>query len=192
MQNTERIPTPLMLGTISNLSPVKDPMTLLAALEILLRNGADLRLSIGGGDPRWRAVIEEEVRRRNLSQTVRFWGILDSDAQLQSFYDGIDLYVSTSLSESFGQTVAEAMSSGRAVISSDVLPAGELMENGRTGLIFRRSDANDLAEKIRRFLNNPDLVRSMGMQGRQKFMKEFRGTDSVGTYVRLYQHLVQA
>ena len=44
------------------------------------------------------------------------------------------------------------------VIASDVGGIPELIEHGTTGLLFRAGDPEDLAEKIRVFVDNPHLV----------------------------------
>ena len=47
--------------------------------------------------------------------------------------------------EAFGIVAAEMMASGLAVVSSGVGGAGELIEDGYTGLRFKPGDSEDLA-----------------------------------------------
>jgi glycosyltransferase involved in cell wall biosynthesis len=190
LRKDRRVLSPLVLGTMSNLSPVKDPMTLLDALGTLRRDGEDVRLLIAGGDPRWEAVVKEEVQNRGLHDSVRFMGPLETDGQLQTFYDTIDVYVSTSISESFSLAVKEAMDCGVAVVSSDVMPVRELIEDGRTGLVFQRGSPDDLVSKIKFCLRNPAKVSEMGLRSREHAASRFPAAQAASEYRELYEHLV--
>ncbi len=190
LRKERHAPPPLVLGTMSNLSPVKDPMTLLDALGTLRRAGEDVRLLIAGGDPRWEAVVKEEVKNRGLHDSVRFMGPLETDAQVQTFYDTIDVYVSTSISESFSLAVKEAMDCGVAVVTSDIIPVRELIEDGRTGLVFRRGSMDDLVSKIKFCLRNPANVSEMGLRGREHSASRFPALQASSEYRQLYEQLV--
>ena len=55
--------------------------------------------------------------------------------------------------EAFGIVAAEMMASGLAVVSSGVGGAGELIEDGRTGLLFKAGDSEHLARCLMRLVN---------------------------------------
>lgn len=63
--------------------------------------------------------------------------------------------------ETFGLTVAEAISRGVPVIVSDCTAAAELVEDGQTGLLFSAGDAGKLADSILR-LQNPAFAARLG------------------------------
>ena len=52
--------------------------------------------------------------------------------------------------EAFGIVAGEMMASGLAVVSSGVGGAGELIDDGRTGLRFKAGDSQDLARCLMR------------------------------------------
>ena len=188
----DRPPTPaLILGTMNNLSPVKDPMILLDALAGVRRAGGDVRLFIAGGDPRWRAVVEEELRNRELHDAVRFFGALETNLQIQTFYDQIDVYVSTSISESFGLALKEAMDCGVPVLTSDNKPVRELVDDGKTGLVFHRGNVEDLVTKIKFCLSNPTKLKEIGLEGRAYSQSRFVPSRSWSEYRALYEQLLK-
>ena len=66
------------------------------------------------------------------------------------------------------------MASGLAVVSSGVGGAGELIEDGRTGLRFKAGDSQDLARCLMRLANdvalaNHDLRHAGQQEARQRF-----------------------
>ncbi len=185
-----RSPPPLVVGTISNLSPPKDPMTLLRAISALRRRQMDVQLLIGGGDPRWKPAVEQAARDTGIQKCVAFLGTLSTNAQLQEFFSAIDVYVSTSVTESFGLALREAMECGRAVVSADVLPVRELVDESRTGLIFRRGDSEGLASALAQFFDHPDRIRTMGLRGRKRFEKEFAASTGPMEIGRIYEENV--
>ena len=65
------------------------------------------------------------------------------------------------------------MRSARPVVTTDVGATADLTEDGRTGLIARKHDPKDLAEKIRTLLDHPDLAARMGQEGRERFMAHY-------------------
>ena len=50
------------------------------------------------------------------------------------------------------------MASGLAVVSSGVGGAGELIDDGRTGLLFMAGDSQDLARCLMRLASDVDLL----------------------------------
>ena len=58
------------------------------------------------------------------------------------------LVLPTQVYEGFPVTIAESYASGTPVIGSDLGNTGSLIENGKTGLKFNHTSAEDLAEKV--------------------------------------------
>jgi glycosyltransferase involved in cell wall biosynthesis len=73
--------------------------------------------------------------------------------------------VPTIAQDSLSRTSVEAMASGIAVIASGVGGLPYTVTDGITGLLFEPGDSVDLARKIARLLDDPDLRRRMGLAG---------------------------
>lgn len=179
------MPVPLVLGTMSNLSPVKNPIMLLKAVEFLRGKGENVKLIIAGGDPRWKAVVREQVGIRKMQNQVQFLGVLRTDRDLNDFYSSIDVYVSTSLSESFGRTTCEAMSCGVPIIASEVGPAREIIEEGKNGYLYLPEDLTELISKITYFIRNPHKLKDMGISARNRYLEHFEVQPFSSVYEQL-------
>ncbi|AKQ41681.1 hypothetical protein CP97_06050 [Aurantiacibacter atlanticus] len=68
--------------------------------------------------------------------------------------------------EGLPRTILEALSSGRAVITTDLPGCRDPIEEGENGFLVAPMDAADLAGAMMRFVNQPELVISMGNAAR--------------------------
>lgn len=81
--------------------------------------------------------------------------------------------VSTSRGESFGMTVAEAMARRCAVLVPADPPLTELVEDGRTGLCYRRDDVRGAAALAERLLADEALRSRLGDAARESALGRF-------------------
>lgn len=66
----------------------------------------------------------------------------------------------------------EAIAMEKAVLVSDVRALAEMVRDGETGLLFRKGDVNDLAEKLGRLLCDLSLRERLGRNGRRWVQEE--------------------
>lgn len=69
--------------------------------------------------------------------------------------------------EGLPRSILEAMSSGRAVITSDSPGCADSIVDGRDGFIVPTGSPEALAKAMERFLRAPELARTMGAAGRK-------------------------
>lgn len=141
---------PQVFGIAARLHRQKDHATFFrAAALVRQRHPASRFLAVGAGLDADNAAV-----RSMLAET----GLPDSAITLQgevtdmdSFYRSIDVLVLSSRTEGFPNVVAEAMSYGRPVITTDVGEAAVVV--GDTGLVVPPGDANALADGMCRMLD---------------------------------------
>ncbi|MEM7023238.1 MAG: glycosyltransferase, partial [Pseudomonadota bacterium] len=83
------------------------------------------------------------------------------------------VYVLPSYREGMPRTVLEAMSTGRAIITSDAPGCRETVIEGRNGFLVPVRDTGALRDAMERFLQNPDLAATMGEQSRAMAEQRF-------------------
>jgi len=91
------------------------------------------------------------------------------------------------LIESFGLTVAEAMSCGVPVIASRVGGLSELIEDGVCGYLVPPRDSDALAAKVIDLLSNPEKCQMFGKAGRRRAVERFNIISTAGQYYELYR-----
>ena len=65
---------------------------------------------------------------------------LQRGSELAAHYASADVFLFPSLSETFGNVTLEALASGLAVVAFDAAAAGELIRDGRNGLLAHAGD----------------------------------------------------
>lgn len=76
---------------------------------------------------------------------IHFMGHLYDTTTLAMLYNAVNVYVTPSLAESFGQTIVEAMACSTPVTAFDVGAIPELIEHQKTGYLAKCKDYQDLA-----------------------------------------------
>ena len=153
--------TDCVVGSIRNLHPVYDVITFVKAAEVVAAQRDDIKFMIAGDGPE-RAMLEQYVVESGLGPFIEFCGRLES-SELNNFYNTIDVYVSTALSDGgIASSTAEAMLCGRPVIITDNAENKFWVEDGKNGHIFECSDHAGLAQKILDCINNKNDAVKLG------------------------------
>jgi glycosyltransferase involved in cell wall biosynthesis len=145
------------------LSPEKGLVTLLAAAKSL----PHIPVRIAGGGPLWDYCCQQKTGN------VELIGQQSPEA-MRDFYRGARLLVLPSVNyEMCPLVIAEAMSHGIPVIASRIGGIPELVDDGRTGLLFEPGNADELAAKIRRLWGDPDLCSQLGRAAWQAALNNY-------------------
>jgi len=108
-----------------------------------------------------------------------------SQADLPRHYRAADLcLVPTIVQDGLSITSVEAMAAGVPVIASRIGGVPYTVSDGVTGLLCEPGDPVDLAAKIARLLDDPDLRREMGLAGRRRFEADFTWETVIERYWR--------
>ena len=149
---------PTRLLAAGRLTPAKDPLTVLAAVSILVARGHDLRLDLVGGgltmqDDQYARAIEEQIAVGGLEGRVERTGSVPY-RDIPNHYRRATVVLHASLTGSVDKVVLEAMAAGRPVVSCNEAIAPILAGIGPAseGLVFERGNAADLARRVEALL----------------------------------------
>jgi glycosyltransferase involved in cell wall biosynthesis len=159
-------PDDIVVAHLSNLKAVKRPLDLVLSAELALRDEPRLRYVVVG-DGACRETMERECRGRQVASQFRFVGWVDY-SEIPAYLDRADVVISMSESEGLSRVYLEAQASSRLLIASDIAPAREVVEDGVTGLLFRKGDVHDLAAKTIVAARDPALRREIGRRARER------------------------
>jgi glycosyltransferase involved in cell wall biosynthesis len=84
-----------------------------------------------------------------------------------------DVLVCSSRDEALPVTILEAMSFGKAIVTTRVGGVGEFLTEAGDALIVKPEDPKALANAMHRLIDNPELARRLGDSGRATFEKCF-------------------
>ncbi|ARV58261.1 hypothetical protein BZZ01_06090 [Nostocales cyanobacterium HT-58-2] len=123
---------------------------LIEALSLLHAAGVEFSATIAGGtlQPQFVQALQEFVESEGMQDKVKFPGVL-SRQQLKELYRSHNVLVFPSrFQEPFGISQIEAMAAGLTLVTSGTGGAGEIVENGKDGLIFESENPLDLANVL--------------------------------------------
>ena len=109
----------------------------------------------------------------DLPPNVKLAGLLGRDAVPGFYRDAYCVVVPSTWYEMFPLVLLEAMAHGRAVIASCIGAMADIVHDGETGLLFEAGNAADLAEKMQRLWADPGLCVRMGLNGRDRAVREY-------------------
>jgi glycogen(starch) synthase len=138
---------------------------LLDAIPDVLDAVPDACFVLAGGPP---PLSGDEVatqwltaRHATYRDRIHFTGWL-SPEDVYRWYSLADVLVVPSRYEPFGMVVLEGMLHGLPVIAADVGGPADILEHGRTGLLFPPRNVTALAAALRRLVENGEERRQMG------------------------------
>jgi glycosyltransferase involved in cell wall biosynthesis len=175
-------------GCVGNLLPVKDHVTALEALT-----------AIAGALPRWRLVIAGEgPERPKLEAFIAAHpecrghvSLLGAHNRIPELLNAFDVYLLPSLSEGISNSLLEAMATGLPVVATATGGNPEVVENGKSGLLFPVGDSIKLAEQLLDLESSPHMRAQLGRAAIGRVREEFSIESMVRNYARLYESLGQ-
>lgn len=113
------------------------------------------------GDGSQRTEFEEWSREHELQERVKWVGWGDY-GQLGSYYQQSDVFIFPTLEDIWGMVVMEAMLFGKPVLCSKDAGVAEIILENVNGHVFDPQEPKEIAMLMRRFINEPQLVKTMG------------------------------
>jgi glycosyltransferase involved in cell wall biosynthesis len=154
---------------VGRLSPEKGQLGLLSAFAGCVADGIDARLTIVGDGP-MRAALQDRAAELGLGPRVRFAGVLSVRDVLRQM-KASDLFVLSSFMEGLPVVLMEAMACGVPCIAPAVAGIPELIEDGRTGVLFPASDWEALGAALIRLGHAPEERAAMSAAGRDRVLR---------------------
>ena len=120
---------------------------------------------VGPHDPTLPAAVSASlVEKWKEEAIVEFVGGVQD---VRPYIERCSVFVLPSYREGTPRSVLEAMSMGRAVITTDAPGCRETVVEGENGFLVPVADANALVSAMRRFIQNKDLIHTMGQASRR-------------------------
>ena len=109
--------------------------------------------------------------------------------EMWAVYRRSQVCVIPSTREGLGIAILEALAIGTPVVATDTTGSAEIIENGKSGLLFPVGDAVKLAENIISVLKDPDLTRRLKEEGMKRVEEKFNASQMAEEYIKLYSSL---
>ena len=173
---------PDLVVFLGRLERIKGIFSLVEAMK-KVRPSARL-VMIGDGPDRER--LQQAITEAGLSGRVKLTGNLNSNIVYQWLHHAAFL-VAPSLHESHAIAPLEAMSCGKAVITTDIAGVRESVRHGENGLLTQPNSPDELAINIEWLLNNPGEAARMGASGQRIVHERFSWEGIARQTERVYE-----
>jgi len=149
----------------------------------------DLRVKIAGDGPQT-GVLQTIARQQGLQQ-VEFLGRVVGDEKWELLRNATAVVVPSVCYEAFPFAPLESMGVGTPVLASDLGSLLYVVEDGKSGLLFRAGDSQDLREKLAWLVQHPAEALKMGRYGRQSVEVRYSASAHYEDLMRIYQEFVK-
>lgn len=181
-----------VLGFIGSFYAYEGLDILLRALPEMLAANPAIRVLLVGGGPQEQQ-LKQLAGELGVAAQVIFTGRVPH-ADVQRYYNLVDVLVYPRLKMRLTDLVTplkplEAMAQGRLLVASDVGGHGELIEDGKTGVLFEAGNPRALAAKTLALLAEPQRWPALRQAGRAFVERERNWPASVARYRAVYAAL---
>ena len=181
------------IGVAGNIQQWKGQSVLVDAMARVVRDVPEARCLIVGGIHRAGAAYGEKLQARirelQLTHSVSITGFRTDIADV---LNALDVVVHTSVrAEPFGRVILEGMLLGKPVVATAAGGVPELIVDGETGFLTPPGDAERLAERLLRLLQNPGLRQAIGTRAQAWARQAFSLPHHVAEMSALYESITR-
>jgi glycosyltransferase involved in cell wall biosynthesis len=112
--------------------------------------------------------VEEDIAAGRFAGAVHYVGQLSRDGAIDLINESDVLILPSVWPENEPVTLLEAIASGTAQLASRIGGIPDLVEDGKSGLLFEPGNTSDLADKMRRYISDPALAARHGAWNRDR------------------------
>ena len=173
----------IVIGTVAALRPEKQLETFVrasAAAATMIPNG---RFIIAGEGPE-RGRLETLIREFGVGRQVL---LLGDRRDVADVVNALDVFVLSSLTESFPNAILEAMASSKPVISTRVGGTPEVVSEGVTGYLVAVGDSSAMAERMVELSRDAARRATMGERAAERVKREFTPQNLAGQLQSIYE-----
>ncbi len=186
--------TPL-IAIVGRLQAIKGHYYFLKAAELLKKEFPDAKFLIVGArlfghkkDEGYPEQVERWIKETSFESDIISTGFRGDTLDIIA---SVDVLVMSSIRESFGLVLAEAMAAGTAVVSTSCAGPEDIVEDKVSGLLVPVKDYKALADAVIFLLNNPDKKEAMIEAAKNRVRQYFSLDKQTEKFETVYSSLIK-
>ncbi len=172
----------LFVGRIERQKNLKGLLNIMP--DIIKSNPKILLLIIGEG--REKNKSEKWAKKSRIKRNITFLGNIPFDS-LSDYYAASDIFLLPSNYEGFARSLILAGVSGKAIVSTNVSGASDLIKNGDSGFIVDVGDMDSFKDRIVELLNNKDKLEEFGKNAEKNARNLLNYNRMVDSQIKFWQ-----
>lgn len=178
-----------VVGKIARLFPLKGHDQLMDAAPEIVKRVPNVRFFLIG-DGILLEHLQERARKYGILDNFVFAGLIDRE-RIPEMISAMDVVVHTSLREGLARVLPQSLAMGKPCVSFDIDGAREVVINDHTGYLVEAFDSKGLAAGIARLIEDPELRKKFGENGKRHVDPNFRAEKMVADISEVYQMLLK-
>lgn len=177
----------LIIGMVGRIEEPKGQYLLIEAMAKLKRENVSAKVFFVGHamQESYQTKLQEQVEEMGLQDEVTFLGFAKEP---QRFMQACDVVVLATQCETFGLVLIEAMQVATAVVATNTCGPLEILEDEVSGLLFEKSNSDDLAKKIKSLTD--DVRRTqVAQEGEKRAVSMFSSDKQFNSLARLLKDI---
>lgn len=195
-QSTENIITKynindndLVILFLGRLHPKKRPKDLVKGFSLIYDKIPNSKLIIAGKGSE-ETFLKKMVSNLDISDRVSFTGFISPETGKWELIERCDIFVLPSIIEGLPISVLEAMSYGKPIIATNVLPFPNIIKDNETGILVDPKSPEELANAMLKLLSKTDERLCMGKLAKKDFKDRFDISKTSKNYLKLYNKII--
>lgn len=167
-------PKDKVVGIMGNLNPNKGYEYFFPAAKLIKQSNSQVKFLVVGKR------LDTQKSYWNKLQSIISASGIEADivfaghrTDIPDMLNVMDVFVSSSVGESFSMVSAEAMACTRPVVATRIGGIPEAVENGQTGILASPRDPASIAKAVLYLLDHPEEAKQMGLKGRERVLENF-------------------
>jgi glycosyltransferase involved in cell wall biosynthesis len=178
----------IIIGSLGNIRPAKGYDILLQAAALLRQSPGSYRFVVAGqGKGRLYEELLALRKQLGLQERVKFLGFVDDAA---AFLAGLDLFLSTSISEGLPLSAIQAMVAKLPLIATRCGGYERLVSDRENGWLVEVGNPRAIADAIQQVAGDPGLRARLAENARQYAIETFDISVMLQAYQTLYEQLI--
>lgn len=167
-------PDDKVVGIVGNLNPNKGYEYFFPAATLIKQSAPQVKFLVVGKqldtqNSYWNK-LHDIIGASGIEAEIVFAG---HRTDIPDMLNVMDVFVSSSVGESFSMVSAEAMACARPVVATNTGGIPEVVEDGKTGLLALSRDPESIAKAVLYLLDHPEEANQMGIKGRDRVLENF-------------------
>jgi glycosyltransferase involved in cell wall biosynthesis len=185
---TGRVQRPFAIGSAGRLFPVKDYPFFVEIAAAIHRQARGIRFELAGDGPEKDNVVKR-IEQYGLREAFRLHGFVED---MTSFYEGLDVYLNTSVHEGFPMSVLEAMSHHLPVVAPTEGGIKEVLADEVNGFLVAGRDPQRFAERCLELYRSRELRERVGEAAYGTVVRDFSTARMAEKYRDLYREVLSS
>lgn len=161
----------IIIGTVARITYDKDFPTFFRVAERIIKKNKKIKfVVVGGGAENELKQVYRCLKTYGISDNIYFTG---HRTDLIEIYSSFHIFLMTSITEGFPNTILEAMAMRVPVVSTRVGGVPEIIDDEKYGLLCPIGDDKELANAILQLVDNIQLRDKIASQGRLRVDESF-------------------